>query len=44
MAKVMSMEGTVVSSKYLICANKGVPVVDDAKTVVSDKGETLSPK
>ena len=41
---IATMDGMVVSIKYLMCVNKGVPVVDAAKTVVSDKGETLSPK
>ena len=38
------MDGTVVISIYLICVKMGVPEEEDARTVVSDRGETLSPK
>ena len=44
MVIVMIKEGIVVIIKYLIWVNKGVPAVDEASTVVSDKGEILSPK
>ena len=36
--------GTVVHIKFLICANKSVSEIDDAKFVESDNGELLSPK
>ena len=38
------MEGTVVISMYLIWVKRGVPEADDARTVVSESGEILSPK
>ena len=40
----MAIEGTVVISIYLICVKRGVPEEDEASTVVSDRGEILSPK
>ena len=47
MPKIISatiIEGTVVYIKYRMCVNRGVPVEEEASTVVSDKGDTLSPK
>ncbi len=41
---VMVKEGTVVIVIYLICVNKGVPQSEEARTVVSDNGDILSPK
>ena len=41
---VMIMDGTVVIIIYLICLNKGVSVTEEARTVVSDSGDILSPK
>ena len=40
----MTNDGTVVISIYLICVNRGVSAMDDASTVVSDRGDILSPK
>ena len=37
-------EGTVVIIMNRMCVNKGVPDEDEARTVVSERGETLSPK
>ena len=37
-------DGTVVTIIYLIWVNRGVPVEDEASTVVSERGDTLSPK
>ena len=42
--KVINIEGTVVIIMYLMCSNKGVSDDDAATTVVSDKGDILSPK
>src|SRR5699024_9722097 len=36
--------GIVVHIMFLMCANKSVPAIDDAKFVESDNGELLSPK
>ena len=44
MIKVIINDGIVVNSKYRMCEKIGLPVTEAAKTVVSDKGETLSPK
>ena len=41
---VITNDGTVVTIMKRICVNNGVPAEDDARTVVSDRGETLSPK
>lgn len=41
---VTTTVGTVVFVMYFMCSNKGVPTVDEAKTVVSDRGDILSPK
>ena len=41
---VMIMDGTVVIIIYLICLNKGVSVTEEARTVVSESGDILSPK
>ena len=40
----MINEGTVVTIMNRICVNRGVPADDEARTVVSDNGDTLSPK
>ena len=37
-------EGKVVTIKYFTCENKLTPTVDDARIVVSESGEILSPK
>lgn len=42
--RVIIIDGIVVIIKYLICSNRGVPEEDEAITVVSDKGDILSPK
>ena len=42
--KVIMREGTVVIIMYRICRNSGVSVTEAANMVVSDRGETLSPK
>lgn len=44
MINVMVKEGTVVIIMYLICVNNGVPQSEEARTVVSDNGDILSPK
>ena len=44
MISVMVIEGTVVKNMYLICWKRGTLFSDEAITVVSDKGEILSPK
>ena len=44
MIKVIISDGMVVNSKYRMCEKIGLPVTDAAKTVVSESGETLSPK
>lgn len=44
MINVMVKEGTVVIVMYLICVNNGVPQSEEARTVVSDNGDILSPK
>lgn len=44
MIKVIINDGMVVNSKYRMCEKIGLPVTDAAKTVVSESGETLSPK
>ena len=41
---VITNEGTVVIIMNLICVKSGVPAEEDARTVVSDNGDTLSPK
>ena len=41
---VMTKEGIVVTIMNRIWVNKGVPADEEARTVVSDNGETLSPK
>ena len=41
---VINIVGPVVRSIYLICVNNGVPLTEEARTVVSLKGEILSPK
>ena len=40
----MTNDGIVVIIIFLICAKSGVPDDDDARTVVSESGDTLSPK
>jgi hypothetical protein len=40
----MMNDGTVVIIIYLICVKRGVSADEDARTVVSDNGDTLSPK
>ena len=42
--RVIKIEGTVVNIIYRICENNGVCVTEEARTVVSDRGEILSPK
>ena len=42
--RAMVMEGTVERIRFLICSNRGTPQTDDAMTVVSERGEILSPK
>ena len=44
MMHAIVMDGTVVMSIYRICVNRGVSVTDDASTVVSERGDILSPK
>ena len=44
MTIVMVKAGTVVIVMYLMWVNRGVPQSEDARTVVSDKGDILSPK
>ena len=47
MVKIISViisDGMVVNSKYLMCEKIGLHVTEAAKTVVSERGETLSPK
>ena len=41
---VITNAGMVVIIMYLIWVNNGVPVLEDARTVVSDRGDILSPK
>ena len=41
---VITNEGTVVNIRYRMCEKSGTSVTEAANTVVSDKGETLSPK
>src|SRR5690606_13881362 len=41
---VMLKVGTVVSSIYRMCVNRSVPAIAAARFVVSDSGESLSPK
>ena len=43
-SNVMTMAGTVVAVIYRMCLNSGVPVTDEARTVVSERGDILSPK
>ena len=40
----MTNDGTVVTIIKRICVNNGVPADDEARTVVSESGDTLSPK
>ena len=42
--RVIIIDGIVVIIKYLICSNRGVPEEDETITVVSDKGDILSPE
>ena len=42
--RVNISDGIVVMSIYRMCLNNGTPTLDDAITVVSDNGDTLSPK
>ena len=44
MSSVKVNAGTVVNNIYLICVKRGVPETLEASTVVSDKGDNLSPK
>ena len=44
MTSVISNEGTVVIIIYRICLNRGVSVTDEARIVVSESGDILSPK
>ena len=44
MTRVMMNEGTVVTIMKRICVKRGVPADEDASTVVSERGDTLSPK
>src|SRR5690606_34873677 len=44
MTRAISMDGTVVGIMFLMCENRSVPVTAGARLVVSDSGETLSPK
>ena len=44
MISAMTNDGTVVTAMNLICVNRGVPAEEEASTVVSDRGEILSPK
>ena len=37
-------DGIVVIIIFLICVNRGVPEDEEARTVVSERGDTLSPK
>ncbi len=41
---VIVIVGVVVINIYLICVKSGVPTVCEAMIVVSDRGESLSPK
>ena len=41
---VINMDGTVVIIIYLICLNSGVSVTEEARMVVSERGDILSPK
>ena len=41
---VIISDGMVVNSKYRMCEKIGLPVTEAANTVVSESGETLSPK
>ena len=41
---VITMDGTVVIIMYLMCLNSGVSVTDEARMVVSESGDILSPK
>ena len=40
----ITKEGIVVYIIYFICVNKSVPAMAEAKLVVSDNGDILSPK
>ena len=40
----MVNDGTVVMSMYLMCLKSGTSPTDEASTVVSERGEILSPK
>ena len=40
----MMNDGTVVTIMKRMWVNNGVPAEDEARTVVSDRGDTLSPK
>ena len=42
--KAMVIEGMVVMSMYLMWSNKSAPAMAEAKFVVSESGEILSPK
>ena len=44
MTSVINNDGIVVNSKYRMCEKIGLPVTEAANTVVSERGETLSPK
>ena len=44
MSSVMVNAGTVVMVIYLICVKRGVPQSEEARTVVSESGDILSPK
>ena len=44
MMSVMKTVGPVVSIMYLMCVKSGVPLTEEASTVVSLRGDTLSPK
>ena len=42
--RVIISDGMVVNNKYRMCEKIGLPVTEAASTVVSESGETLSPK
>ena len=42
--QAMTKEGTVVIIIYLMCEKSGVPAEEEARTVVSERGDILSPK
>ena len=44
MMSVMVMDGTVVKNMYRMCVKSGTLLTEEAITVVSERGEILSPK